>query len=70
MYLKKYRLKFDRFGHAAGTIVYDCKGHDYGCANDDTRFTGIEHISVTTNEDGDYPFFTVSRNYLESINES
>lgn len=42
-----------------GTYVFECNGHDYGCANDDTRNTGKEHISVTLNIDGSYPFFTV-----------
>jgi hypothetical protein len=54
----------------AGTLVYDCKGHDYGCANDDTRMTGIEHQSVTLNADGDYPFFTVPTRDLEKIKVS
>lgn len=41
-----------------GTTVYDCAGYDYGCANDDTRMTGIEHKSYTLDPDGGYPFFT------------
>ena len=32
----------------------------YGCASDDTRVTGIEHIAVALNETGE-PFFTVPR---------
>jgi hypothetical protein len=42
-----------------GETVYKAAFHDYGCAGDDTRRTGIEHISVTRNPDGDYPFFTI-----------
>ena len=50
-----------------GTIVYDLRGHDYGLASDDTRHTGIEHVSVTLNEDGDYPSFTIHRKSLEKM---
>lgn len=35
-----------------------------------TRLTGIEHVSVTLNKDGDYPFFTVPRDHLEPITTS
>lgn len=45
----------------AGTTVYAIRGYDYGLAKDDTRFRGIEHISVTLDSEGDYPFFTVPR---------
>lgn len=62
-----YRLKSDRFGHPAGTIVYDSRKHDYGLANDDTRYTGIPHISVTLDENGDYPVFTVAEHDLEQV---
>jgi hypothetical protein len=54
----------------AGATVYDCAGHDYGCANDDTRFTGIEHKSVTLNADGDYPFFTVPVRDLQRVEQA
>lgn len=37
--------------------VYDFLGCDYGCANDDSRMTGIEHMSVSFNERGQ--FFTI-----------
>lgn len=50
-----------------GTVVFRCKGHDYGCASDDTRMTGIEHISVTFHADGSYPFFTVPLSDLKLI---
>lgn len=61
------RLKKDRFGHKAGTIVYPLKRHDYGLADDDTRITKIQHISVTLEEDGDYPSFTVPAYDVERI---
>jgi len=62
--MSKYILKQDRqingvtYGRA-GDTVHRCLGHDYGCAAEDTRSLGIEHISVTHKQDGDYPFFTV-----------
>jgi hypothetical protein len=48
-----------------GTTVYKCRGYDYGLASDDTRMTGIRHISVTLKSDGDYPSFTVAERDLE-----
>ena len=49
----------------AGTIVYKCLDHDYGLAKNDSRKTGIEHISVTLNKYGEGPFFTVPVRDLE-----
>ena len=69
--MKSYKLKVghrsagDSAGLPAGTICYDCAGYDYGCSSDDTRSTGIEHISVTLDSKGDYPFFTVPIDDLE-----
>lgn len=54
-------------GIKKGTTVYECVRHDYGCASDDTRITGVEHISVTVNDDGDYPFFTHPLNKLKKL---
>lgn len=51
-----------------GTFVYLLMRSDYGLSRDDTETTGIEHISVTLNEDGDYPSFTIPRNHLERVN--
>lgn len=53
----------------AGTTVYSIKGWDYGLASDDTRMTGVEHVSVTLKPDGDYPSFTIPRSHLEKIAE-
>jgi hypothetical protein len=50
-----------------GTIVYESTKHDYGLASDDTDITGIYHVSVTLNEDGDYPFFTIPFEDLEAV---
>lgn len=52
-----------------GTLVYDSAKYDYGCSSDDTRITGVKHISVTFKENGDYPFFTIPKYILEEINE-
>ncbi len=65
MISKSYRLKADRFDVPAGTICFEARGHDYGCSSDDTRFSGIQHISVTLDPEGGYPFFTVPVRDLE-----
>lgn len=65
--MKSYILLQDRFEHKAGTKVYDCHGYDYGCARDDTEFTGLQHQSVTLKEDGDYPFFSVPTAHLKPL---
>lgn len=64
-----YRLRetFGRENIIKGTVVYRQSGHDYGLAGDDTRLTGVEHISVTLNKNGDYPGFTIPRYLLEEI---
>lgn len=62
-----YRLLTDRFEHTAGTVVYRAIGHDYGMASDDTRLTGEEHISVTLDPDGGYPFFTAPIDALQDL---
>lgn len=65
--IKSYKLLNQRFGHAPGTIVYECVKYDYGLARDDTYATGESHISVTLKEDGDYPSFTVPTSDLVQI---
>lgn len=54
----------------AGTVVFRPKGWDYGAANDDTRVTGVEHISVTLSSSGDYPFFTIPKRDLRMADET
>lgn len=63
----KYKTLKARFGNPAGTIVYDCTGCDYGCSSDDTRCTGVMHVSVTLDPTGDYPFFTIAYRDLEVV---
>jgi hypothetical protein len=63
----------------AGTTVYKSHECDYGLANDDTRATGEEYVSVTTEpsgrmkEGGTYPFgcfsFTVPIRILRPKHE-
>lgn len=70
--MTRYRMKKDAATEpkaTAGTIVYACAHHDYGLARDDTRMTGVPHISVTMNSDGDYPFFTVPEDSVEEVAE-
>lgn len=66
----KYRVKVDSKLEpkaVKGTVVYPLIGWDYGSANEDTRVFDIEHISVTLKENGDYPYFTIPLNDLESF---
>lgn len=53
-----------------GDYVYDQWGCDYGLASDDTRYTGVEHVTVTLNEDGSYPGFTIPRHHLAPAPEA
>jgi hypothetical protein len=67
---KKFRIREDGTnaeGYPAGTICFDCIKHDYGLASDDTRMTGIEHVSVTLDPSGDWPSFTIRRSSLEEV---
>jgi hypothetical protein len=57
--MTKYQLVNKRFEHEAGTIVYDFKGYDYGCARDDWMESGIDHNTMTLDPEGGGPFFTV-----------
>lgn len=50
-----------------GDTVYAARCADYGLANDDTRLTGMQHISVTLDPTGDYPYFTIPVAHLRNI---
>lgn len=65
----KYRIKTSSIqpGLQAGDIVYGLMYHDYGLASDDTRNTGVDHISVTLDTEGNYPSFTIPRHALEKV---
>lgn len=62
-----YRLTKNRLGFKAGTVVYRCTVYDMGLADWDSMNTGDVYISVSTNEDGTYPIFTVDVRDLEII---
>lgn len=69
---KKFQLATDSTinkSAKAGTIVFVCTKHDYGCANDDTRATGKHHTSMTLDPEGDYPFFTHPTEQLTEVKE-
>lgn len=53
-----------------GDPVFYCRGHDYGMASDDTALTGIQHVSVTLDENGDYPFFTIPREDIQAESDN
>ena len=63
--MSKYVLLEDRFEHKAGLIVQHQRHYDYGLANDDTRITGEEHMTVSA--DGEYPGFTAPTRILKEI---
>lgn len=63
---QKFELTQVRFGHKAGTVVYEWTGHDYGCARDDTMATNKPHRSVSL-VNGEHPFFTVPNEHLKAI---
>lgn len=65
--MRKFLLLKDRLGNAAGSIVYECSKNNYGLVSDDERATGVKHIAVTENPDGDYPFITAPVSILEEI---
>lgn len=65
---KKYTLSKDYHTSndaKAGVTVYALNRPDYGLARDDTNATGVEHVSVTLNPEGDYPSFTYPRHLLQ-----
>lgn len=62
-----YRLTKDEGGLRRGAIVYKLTRSDYGCANDDTHSTGVEHVSVTLKKDGDWPGTSVPTHVLEPV---
>jgi hypothetical protein len=70
MTIKQYRLLQDsKIEPAAkeGHIVFKLAKPDYGLASEDTRLTGIPHVSVTLDPSGDYPSFTVPKSALQPI---
>jgi NTP pyrophosphatase (non-canonical NTP hydrolase) len=52
---------------ADNSICYDFIGNNYGCAEDESKRTGVEYIAVTFKADGSNPFFTIPKEDLEMI---
>ena len=50
-----------------GDVVYALHKYDYGLASDDTRATGVDHISVSKSPEGDYPSWTIAERDLEEV---
>lgn len=67
MKIQKYELKEAYAKMSAGSNVYELVCYDYGLANDDTRTTGIPHMSVTLKPDGGYPSFTIPEYLLKMV---
>ena len=62
-----YIILRDTDRNMVGKTVYRASGCDYGCSSDDSRMTGIPHVSMTLDENGGYPFFTMSEYDLKEI---
>lgn len=62
---KRYIVKYDTQYHKKGEIVYKNAFHDYGLASEDSRLTGVEHMSVSRKENGDYPYSTIPTSALQ-----
>lgn len=72
MSMRKYKVirayRASRKVFAVGDIVY--QGRDmYGCASDDSRLLGIEHMAISPDESGE-PFFTIPRADVELLSEA
>jgi hypothetical protein len=59
-----YILREAHAGYPAGTVLFKLAFHDYGLAGDDTRATGVQHVSMTLNPTGDYPGHTFPESLL------
>lgn len=71
--VRKYRVLKDSKREpkaVAGMIIYDSFNYDYGCANDDTRLTGVEHKSFTLDPKGGYPFFTMPARDVDLMDDN
>lgn len=63
--LQAYVLLQAHDGKPAGTVCYRCQKYDYDCAVEDTRLHHEQHVSMTTDPNGGYPFFTVPARLLK-----
>lgn len=62
-----YVMKEDHVCFKKGDKVYTLRHHDYGLANDDERYTGEPHRTVTADENGGYPGQTVPCHKLQAL---
>lgn len=69
MALKKYLIEIDSINPMArkGTYVYECTRYDYGAAKTDTALLNRHCVTVTYNEDGDYPFLVLPMDILSEV---
>lgn len=44
--------------YPAGTRFVRCPRWDYGCANEDSHLTGVEHVSIVPVDDKEAPWIT------------
>jgi hypothetical protein len=51
-------------------VVYECLQDDGGCAHEDSLSTGTPHMSVTTDPEGGYPYFTCPTFELKAISSN
>lgn len=59
-----YRLRHSYDSVPEDTIVYDFQGCDYGLASEDSRRLQVPMVSVTLNDNGEWPSFTVPEHML------
>ncbi len=69
-YNRPYVLNADRelnglIYASEGDTVYPAHGTDYGLARTDSIVLGEDHVSVTKDTSGGYPFFTIPVRFLD-----
>lgn len=68
--MRKYMMKADsniQPDAKKGSIVYEACVHDYGTSRGDSQFMGFQYVSVTFDENGGYPLFSVPLTSLQPI---
>lgn len=64
---RAYVLAEDCLDLTAGVVLYHCSKPDYGLCRDDTRATGEQHVAMTEDPTGDYPFTSVPVQLLRPV---
>lgn len=67
MKIKKYQVNANTQFFKKGDVVYELIKTDYGLASTDTNSTGVYHVSVTRNSNGDWPSCTIPLRNLTEI---